>query len=80
MKVEVGLFATLATYLPAGTSGDSVVLDLPDGSTLGDVVRSLAIPDDLECLRVINGRDAPPEQPLHDGDVVSIFPPLAGGD
>ena len=79
MKVEVGLFATLAGYLPPSASGDSVILDLPEGSTLGDLVRVLAIPADLECLQVVNGRDAPPDQPLADGDVVSIFPPLAGG-
>ena len=79
MRVEVALFATLAAYLPAAGGGDSVTLELPDGTTVGQVVESLEIPADLDCLRVVNGRDAPPEQVLSDGDVLSVFPPLAGG-
>ena len=79
MRVEVSLFATLATYLPTPNSGDSVVLEVPEGTTVGDVVASLAIPSDLECLRVVNGRDAESAQRLEEGDVLAIFPPLAGG-
>ena len=79
MKVEVELFATLAAYLPAGATGDSVTMDMPDGSTVEEVIRSLAIPTRLECLTVVNGRDAPSEHRLADGDVLSLFPPLAGG-
>jgi sulfur-carrier protein len=79
VKVEVCLFATLAAYLPATGSGDSVILELPDGSTVGQVIESLKIPADLDSLRVVNGHDAPPEQMLNDGDVLSVFPPLAGG-
>ena len=79
MKVEVELFATLAAYLPAGATGDSVTLEIPDGTTVAEVIRSLQIPIRLECLTVVNGRDAPSEHQLADGDVLSLFPPLAGG-
>ena len=79
MKVEVHLFATLAPYLPAGAAGDGVTLDLPDGTSVAEVIRSLELPRDLECLVVVNGRDAPPDHRLADGDVLSLFPPLAGG-
>jgi molybdopterin converting factor small subunit len=79
MKVEVRLFALLDRYLPVGSEGDSVSLDVPPGTTVRDVVESLKIPDELSCLTVINGRDAPPEQILAPGDVLSMFPPLAGG-
>lgn len=77
--MEVHLTATLQAYLPAGTLGDSVVLDVPAGTTVGQVVHSLRIPSELERLTVVNGRDAVPEQPLSEGDVLSLFPPLAGG-
>ncbi|MGH7402604.1 MAG: MoaD/ThiS family protein, partial [Candidatus Rokuibacteriota bacterium] len=79
MKVAVNLTATLRAYLPPGTRGDSVVLDVPDGTTVNQVVHSLRIPSDLERLTVVNGRDAAPDQPLAEGDVLSLFPPLAGG-
>ena len=78
MKVEVQLFATLARYLPAGAIGDSVTLDVPEGSRVSDIVASLHLPRDLDYLRVVNGRDALLEHPLAEGDVVSLFPPLAG--
>lgn len=79
MKVAVRLFATLQAYLPGEAGGDSATLDLPEGSTVADAMRSLGIPADLEGLTVVNGRDAPPDQVLTDGDVLSVFPPLAGG-
>lgn len=73
------LTATLRTYLPVGTAGDNIVLDLPEGATVDQVVHSLRIPSELERLTVVNGRDAAPDQPLSEGDVLSLFPPLAGG-
>ena len=79
MKVAVHLTATLRVYLPAGTRGDGVVLDVPEGTTVDQVVHSLRIPAQLERLTVVNGRDAGPDQLLAEGDVLSVFPPLAGG-
>lgn len=79
MKVEVRLFATLAAYLPHGARGDSVVLEVPDGATVGQVIGTLEIPSGLDCLVVVNGRDAEAEGVLAEGDVLSLFPPLAGG-
>jgi molybdopterin converting factor small subunit len=44
------------------------------------LVRTLGIPDDLPRMVLVNGLDADPEgTPLRDGDVVTVFPPLAGG-
>ena len=79
MKVVVHLTATLRAYLPPGTRGDSVVLDVPDGTTVEQVVHSLRVPPDLERLTVVNGRDVTPDRVLAEGDVLSLFPPLAGG-
>ena len=79
MKLEVQLFATLQPYLPAGADGDHVFLELPDGSTVANVQAALHIPADLPCLMVVNGHDAEPDQVLAPGDVLAMFPPLAGG-
>lgn len=79
MKVAVHLTATLRAYLPPGTRGDSVVLDVPTGTTVDQVIHSLRIPSELERLTVVNGRDVTPDQALAEGDVLSVFPPLAGG-
>jgi hypothetical protein len=79
VKVEVRLLATLARYLPPGTSREGVVLDLPAGTTVGAALRALGVPPDVDCLCVVNGRDAEPHAPLRDGDVVTLCPPLVGG-
>jgi len=79
VKVAVHLFATLSGYLPEGTAGDEVALDVPEGSTVADVVRALEIPDSFDCVKVVNGHDVSSDQPLTDKDVLSLFPPLVGG-
>jgi molybdopterin converting factor small subunit len=79
VKIEVRLFATLAAYLPDESDGRSATLGVADGSTVADVVRLLGIPADMPFITMIDGRDAALERPLGDGDVLSLFPPLAGG-
>ena len=79
MKIEVRLFATLAAYLPDERDGRSTTLEVADGSTVAAVVRLLGIPDDMPFIAMIDGRDAALDRPLGDGDVLSLFPPLAGG-
>ncbi len=55
------------------------MLDVPEGSTVDDVTRRLGIPGDLARVALVNGRDAEPGDRLAPGDIVTIFPPLAGG-
>jgi len=80
MQIEVRLFALLSQYLPSGSVGDGVTLDVPQGTTVENVIERLKIPDDLSCITVVNGHDAPASQVLAPGDVLSMFPPLAGGN
>lgn len=80
MKIEVRLFATLAAFLPpASKATGSAVLDIPEGGTVADVVSRLSIPPVLPCIALVNGEDAGPERRLAAHDVVTLFPPLAGG-
>lgn len=79
MNVEVRLFATLASFLPPTGRGGAALVDVPDGSTVRDVIRHLGIPSELERVTLVNGHDAEPAHPLRAGDVVTVFPPLAGG-
>ena len=78
MRVEVQLFATLAGFLPAGGREGAATLDVPDGSTVHDVIQRLGLPADLERVTLVNGGDATPDRSLSSGDVLSLFPPLAG--
>jgi molybdopterin converting factor small subunit len=79
VRVEVRLFATLARYLPEDTDEGAACLEVAAGSTVADVARSLGIPSELSRLVLVNNRDAPDHQALAAGDVVTLFPPLAGG-
>ena len=79
MTVEVRLFATLAQFLPPGSKDGLGRLDVPDGTTLGEVGTRLGIPPGLERVCLLNGAEAEPERRLAPGDVIDIFPPLAGG-
>jgi molybdopterin converting factor small subunit len=79
VKIEVRLFANLAAYLPSGARRDAATVEVPEPATVGDVARRLRIPDDLPRLVLVNGRDATADQPLAPGDVVTLYPPLAGG-
>jgi len=79
VRVEVRLFATLAAFLPSDGRDGTAELEIPEGSTVTDVARRLGIPPDLARVVLVNGRDIGSEARLTSRDVVTIFPPLAGG-
>ena len=80
MKVEARVYATLRRYLPEDKRENPIMLELPDGTTVGEVVEKvLKIPPDAVKVVFVNGRHVPFEHVLADGDRVGIFPPVAGG-
>lgn len=79
MKVEVSLYGSLARYLPEGTQGRTVVLDCPDGATVEQVIDQLGIPKPYPTMLLVNGIHADPDTPLNEGNLLALFPPLAGG-
>jgi len=79
VKVEVRLFATLARYLPKSSDTDSTVLEIADGSTVADVATVLGIPVELSRIILVNDAETDDSRRLSAGDVVTLFPPLAGG-
>ena len=79
MQVEVHLFANLADYRPPGARGGAARVDVPDGVTLGELLRQLRIPDEVPRLLLVNGRDVDATERLNPDDVVTVLPPLVGG-
>ena len=79
MKVRLRLFAHLAEYLPPDADGDGVTLELPEDARVSDVLARLRIPERVPFLSVVNGHEVEDPHPLHDGDELTIFPPLSGG-
>jgi molybdopterin converting factor small subunit len=79
MKIEVALFATLSKYLPPGAQNRRAVIEVKDGATVREVMDQLGVPADLPNILLVNGRQAPDQTVLRDGETLSVFPPLAGG-
>lgn len=77
MQVTVELQAYLDKYSP---NEDAVFsYDLPDGATVQTLVRRLNVPEEMASVIVLNDRNADFEDELHEGDRVTLIPPLAGG-
>lgn len=55
-------------------------MELPDNATFGDLCDHMTIPRESAQMVLVNGeQDRDFDRVLKDGDVVSVFPPLAGG-
>lgn len=80
MNIELRLFANLRKKLPPGSPRGKCELELPDRATIADVLARMGIPQKSAQMVLVNGdhsRDF--AHVLADGDVLSVFPPLAGG-
>lgn len=55
------------------------VRDYPLGTTVREVVEKLRIPGQLLGIVLINGVHAGVDDPLKDGDVLTLLPLLGGG-
>ncbi len=83
MKIQFKTGGLLVEHLPAGSTGNTAELEVPDGATPMDVMRQLGMPVDENYLVSLNGevvviseRDT---RMLAENDRLAIMPPLKGG-
>jgi sulfur carrier protein ThiS len=84
MKITFKLYATLTDYLPAeARSSNHVQIDVPAESSIADIIAPYGLPMKLVHLVLVNGVYVAPEERasrvLKEGDVLAIWPPIAGG-
>ena len=83
MRVTVKLYATLGDYLPAGSKNNRVEVEATTGASVSEVLAPFALPPRLTHLVLVNGSYIPPDGRatccLNDGDVLAVWPPIAGG-
>lgn len=88
MRVQFKLFAMLADHLPwqyegRSREGNTLALELPEGTTVQQVVERFGLPAKLVHLVLVDGRFIPKEEraarTLVDGETLAIWPPVAGG-
>ncbi len=82
MRVKLKLFASLRPLLPGAKGGELVVDVEPDATPL-TLVERYALPREQVHLILVNGfyvaPDAAGDRSLAEGDVVAMWPPVAGG-
>jgi sulfur carrier protein ThiS len=88
MKVVFKLFAMLTDHLPEQVDGvrrdgNVIVLDVPEGTTVLQLVERFQLPPKLVHLVLVDGKYLPPAERatrvLQEGEALAIWPPVAGG-
>ena len=83
MQINIEFYASLMQYLPPGNSRHRREIRVDDGLSVGGLIEQFHIPQKMAHIVLLNGRfvdaDKRAERTLSDGDVVSIWPPVAGG-
>lgn len=84
MKVELKLFASLSKYLPAEAQRTNrLEVQAAPGATVRDLIERFQVPPERCALVLVNGLFVPPstwqDRILVEGDVLAIWPPVAGG-
>ena len=83
MQIKLKLFATLTDYLPAGAVKNEIALAVDERTTIDQLIARFNLPRSLVHLVLINGVYIYPDERLAktftNGDVLAIWPPIAGG-
>lgn len=84
MKITFKLYASLTQYLPESARRDNrVEVDIPPQASIAQVIEPYGMPERLVHLVLVNGVYVPPDERLTrtlvEGDVLAIWPPIAGG-
>jgi sulfur carrier protein ThiS len=84
MHITFKLYASLTQHLPADARrSNQVALEVAAGTPIAKIIEPFGLPEKLVHLVLVNGVYVPPEQRLSfvpkEGDVLAIWPPIAGG-
>ena len=84
MQITFKLYASLTQHLPLEhRNGNQMMLQVAPGASILQIIEPFGLPLKLVHLVLINGHFVPPEEratrTLAEGDVLAIWPPIAGG-
>ncbi len=84
MQITFKLFATLTDYLPVEVRrSNQMPLEVDPQASISQIIEPFGMPPKLVHLVLVNGKYIKPEDrgttTLVDGDVLAIWPPVAGG-
>ena len=79
MFVTVRLYATLQKAQPSYGAGEPFVFEMPEGTSVADLISALHIQaNEVKAIRV-NGQARADVYRLHADDEIDLFPPIGGG-
>lgn len=84
MHITLKLFASLTDYLPPEARYTNILqLEVAPDATIIQIIEPFGLPSKMVHLVLINGSYIEPDkrlsQTLVEGDVLAIWPPIAGG-
>jgi len=84
MQITLKLYATLGDLLPAGAVKNAAAITVDKDVTLNQIIDQYRVPRELAHLVLVNGHfkcdtDRDQSGNLVEGDVLAIWPPVAGG-
>ena len=84
MDIQLKMFLNFKAYLPPDADDGTARVSIQDGATIESLLSALGVPVQEPKIVILNGLSKGMshevnECVLRDGDVVSFFPPIAGG-
>ena len=84
MQITFKLYASLTQHLPADARrSNQMPLEVAEGTPIARIIEPFGLPEKMVHLVLVNGVYVPPGERLsyvpQDGDVLAIWPPIAGG-
>ncbi len=79
MPLQVFLNASLRLYVPGYNPYAGIVLEVPPGTPVTQVIGRLGLPPEEVTLIMVNGARQQPDFPLQGEDRLGLFPPIGGG-
>jgi molybdopterin converting factor small subunit len=79
MILEVRVFGGLENKISGATFGKPVEMEAPEGTTVGQLLQLLKMPEEQVSTVLVNGVHSKLGDLLKPGDRVALFPPIGGG-
>ncbi|MDX2447828.1 MAG: hypothetical protein QNK29_11620 [Desulfobacterales bacterium] len=79
MKIQVRLYGTLGSHLPDHNRLTGIVVEIPKGSNVGDLIDHLAVSRKKVGIISIDGTLVKESKTLFSDNFVRMYQPISGG-
>jgi len=79
MQIQVRLYGTLGSHLPDHNRLTGMVVEIPEGSNVGDLIDHLAVSREKVGIISVDGTLVKESETLSSGNFVRMYIPISGG-